>query len=98
MRIHKNWLGLALLASWLTSSCSDSSSGITLKPGDDVQAALINAKTGDTIHFAEGTFMFSDEQSLSVPGVTLKGAGIDKTILDFSGQAHGGSGNGVYVT
>lgn len=94
MRTPKSWHVFALLV----ACSSDSTSDVTLHPGDNVQAALIAAKTGDTITFAEGTFMFTDEQSLSVSGVTLKGAGIDKTILDFSGQASGGSGNGISVT
>jgi parallel beta-helix repeat protein len=74
----------------------DASTTINLKPGDNVQAALINAKSGQTLLFAEGIYTFTDELSLSVPGVTLKGSGDQKTILDFAGQAVGG--NGLNVT
>src|SRR5215510_13393623 len=67
----------------------------TLNHGSDdqtaVQAALIGAHSGDLICFAAGTFKFTDELSLSVSGVTLRGMGKATTILDFSTQATGGN-------
>src|SRR5262249_47804983 len=72
----------------------------TLNHGSDdqtaVQAALIGAHSGDLICFAAGTFKFTDELSLSVSGVTLRGMGKATTILDFSTQATGG--NALKVT
>lgn len=61
-----------------------------------VQTALIEAQPGDVIHLAPGTFRFTTGLSLDVPGVTVKGAGEGKTILDFSGQK--GAGEGLLVT
>ncbi len=61
-----------------------------------LQAALITAKPGSTIAMPEGTYTFSDGLSLDVQGVTLKGAGADKTFLDFAGQK--GAGEGLLVT
>jgi parallel beta-helix repeat protein len=78
---------------------------VTLTPGSNdqatVQAALIAAKKGQTIYFSEGTYMFDDELSLSVAGVTLAGKGDEaKVILDFSKQATagGGAANGLHVS
>lgn len=57
-----------------------------------VQTALIEAKDGDILCFAEGTFKFNTELSLDVNNVTLRGAGQDKTTWDFSAQDVGGNG------
>jgi parallel beta-helix repeat protein len=64
--------------------------------GATLQGALIAAKPGDTIVLPEGTFALTDPLSLDVAGVTLRGAGQDKTILDFAQQA--GAGEGLLVT
>lgn len=64
--------------------------------GENLQAALIAAQPGDTIVLPEGVFQLTDGLSLDVEGVTVRGAGQDKTILDFSGQE--GAGEGLLVT
>ncbi|PKP81141.1 MAG: hypothetical protein CVT79_10750 [Alphaproteobacteria bacterium HGW-Alphaproteobacteria-18] len=64
--------------------------------GATLQAALIAAKPGETILLPEGTFQLTDGLSLDVDGVTLRGAGQEKTILDFAGQE--GAGEGLLVT
>ena len=64
--------------------------------GATLQAALISAEPGETILLPEGTFQLTEGLSLDVDGVTLRGAGQDKTILDFSGQE--GAGEGLLVT
>ena len=69
---------------------------IVLSPGasaqTQVQEALIGASTGDTICFAPGTFSFSEEISLSVDGVKLRGAGMTTTVFDFRAQTAGAQG------
>ena len=45
---------------------------------------LIEAKPGDTIEVGEGRFDFTDGLSLTVDGVTIKGAGQDKTFISFA--------------
>lgn len=62
----------------------------------NLQTALIEARPGDTVRLPEGTFQLATGLSLDVDGVTVLGAGQDKTILDFSGQT--GAGEGLLVT
>jgi parallel beta-helix repeat protein len=62
----------------------------------NLQTALIEALPGDTVRLPEGTFQLATGLSLDVDGVTVLGAGQDKTILDFSGQT--GAGEGLLVT
>lgn len=69
-------------------------------PGDDdqtaLQGALLDAADGDTVCLAAGTFALNGEVSISANALTLKGAGRDATILDFSAQDLGA--NGVKIT
>ncbi|MEY3906100.1 MAG: hypothetical protein RIR59_923 [Pseudomonadota bacterium] len=69
-------------------------------PGPDaqerLQSALIDAKPGDVIDIAAGRFDLTDGLSLDVSGVTVRGAGPDKTILSFKGQQ--AAGEGLLVT
>lgn len=62
-------------------------------PGEDdqatVQQALLDVAEGETLCFDAGTYTFTDELSLTTPGVTLSGP---DAILDFSGQTFGANG------
>ncbi len=58
----------------------------------DVQEALINAESGSTIGFGAGRFEFTSELSLDVDGVTIRGIGMDRTILSFRNQVDGAQG------
>ncbi len=64
--------------------------------GPVLQAALIEARPGDTVVMPAGTFHLVDGLSLDVDGVHLKGAGQDQTRLNFAGQT--GAGEGLLVT
>lgn len=61
-----------------------------------LQEALILAAPGDTVQLGAGRFVLTDGLSLDVKGVTVRGAGMDATVLDFSGQK--GAGEGLLVT
>lgn len=63
---------------------------------EELQEALILAEAGDIILLAEGRYPLVDGLSLDVDGVTIRGAGMDATILDFSDQQ--GAGEGLLVT
>ncbi len=72
----------------------------TISAGDGaqerLQEALILAEPGDEIVLEAGRFMLTDGLSLDVDGVTVRGSGMDQSILDFSGQQ--GAGEGLLVT
>lgn len=58
-----------------------------------LQEQLILAEDGDTIEIPEGKYSFT--KTLSLEGkknITIKGAGIDKTILSFINQTEGAEG------
>ena len=59
---------------------------------EELQEALITVEPGSTISLAEGTFNLSDGLSLDVPDVTVRGAGMDRTVLSFGDQKAGGEG------
>ncbi len=61
-----------------------------------LQEALILAAPGDVIELGEGRFTLTDGLSLDVDGVTLRGQGMDRSVLDFTGQQ--GAGEGLLVT
>ncbi|MCO1333210.1 right-handed parallel beta-helix repeat-containing protein [Microbulbifer sp. OS29] len=53
---------------------------------------LISSKPGDVIDIPEGVFSINRSLSLNVNGVTIRGAGMDKTILSFKEQIQGAEG------
>src|SRR5580704_12775120 len=57
-----------------------------------LQEQLISAKPGSVIELPEGKFLFDRTLSLTVDNVTLRGKGMDKTILSFAGQKEGAQG------
>jgi parallel beta-helix repeat protein len=56
-----------------------------------IQTALIEAKTGDTLCFADGTYQIENELSLTVNNVTLRGNPSDRerVVLDYTNQSEG---------
>jgi len=57
-----------------------------------LQEALILAEPGDEIVLGAGRFELTDGLSLDVDSVTLRGAGMDATVLDFTAQQDAGEG------
>jgi len=57
-----------------------------------IRAQLLSAKPGDFIELPEGNFDFKRGLSLKANQVTLRGAGMDKTILSFKNQVKGAEG------
>lgn len=84
----------------LLASTSAFAATINVEAGPDaqerLQTALIEATPGDTVQIGEGRFALTDGLSLDVDRVTVRGAGADATILDFTNQQ--GAGEGLYVT
>ena len=61
-----------------------------------LQETLILAKPGDVIEIGAGRIALTDGLSLDVDGVTVRGQGMDTTVLDFTSQQ--GAGEGLLVT
>ena len=61
-----------------------------------LQEALIAAQPGDVVRIGEGRFALTDGLSLDVANVTVRGMGMEATVLDFTGQQ--GAGEGLLVT
>ena len=92
-------LGSALLLA--LAACNQA--GPAQKPGARPAAAspeaterlleqLVTAKPGDVITIPAGLYSFDRSLSLTTPGVTLRGEGMDKTVLSFKGQIAGAEG------
>ena len=69
---------------------------LTVAAGPDAQTrlqeALILAEPGDEVVLGAGRFVLIDGISLDVDRVTVRGAGMDATVLDFTGQRDAGEG------
>ncbi len=57
-----------------------------------LQEDLIKAKPGSVIEIPAGKFNFEKTLSLNISKVTIRGKGMDKTILSFSRQSKGSAG------
>ena len=89
-------LVIIALAVLIMNSCKNhaaTSTSISTDFEKQLQEKLVNAKEGDVIELEEGTFNLSRPLILDgVKNVTIKGKGMDKTILNFKGQKDGAEG------
>ena len=72
-------------ASWAASRANDVCA--TLNPGataTQINAAITACPSGQVVSLAAGTYSISDDGVVMKSGVTLRGAGADKTLLVFS--------------
>lgn len=94
MRIRTILVGLAGVA---LAACGQSQSDSTdiesdISPEDRLMEQFIDAQTGDVIEIPEGIFSFTRGLTLTADGVTVRGQGMDKTILSFADQIAGAEG------
>lgn len=93
---------LSLLALITACGGTGEQASKAIAPGPDaqeqIQTALIVAEPGAVVELAAGTFELNGSLSLDVSGVTIRGAGLGTTILDFAGQQPGTGGEGLMVT
>lgn len=91
MKRTKVWCAVCIvIAGMLLVGC-----GKTAKPENfqkTLQERLIAAKPGDVIDLPAGKFHFDRTLSLTVNGVTLRGKGMNATVLSFAGQKSGSQG------
>lgn len=68
--------------------------GFTIDPDFEkrLQQQLLDAKPGDTVAIPAGKYRLSRSLSLTGNGVTVKGAGMEKTVLSFAGATSGAEG------
>jgi parallel beta-helix repeat protein len=106
-RMNPSPAGLALGALFLLfGACSDEDDSgpcdVTIAQSLDdqtnVQRALILIGEGQTLCIDAGEYSFTAELSLDVDDVTVRGAGMDETVLNFSGQEVGAGANGIKVS
>jgi parallel beta-helix repeat protein len=93
------WLGSVIAASLLAAACgSDNNSSnvvsiTTSMSESQISAAFSNAAADSTLQFAAGTYKFTNSLNLaSKNNITVKGAGMGSTILDWSTQTAGADG------
>jgi parallel beta-helix repeat protein len=82
---------------FLAAACSGEKKAQPPAPADasyqeTLMTALLDAKPGDVIEIPEGKFSFDRSLSLAVDGVTIRGKGMDKSILSFRNQIAGAEG------
>jgi len=87
--------GAAIIGALALAACGQGG-GTAEKPNatyqEELIQKLIDAKPGDVITIPAGVFAIDKGLSLEADGVTIRGAGMDKTILSFKGQAAGAEG------
>jgi parallel beta-helix repeat protein len=95
-RLSQDWLDprhyvlplCSFLLAGLACSCREAPEDIQ----KHLQEQLIGAKPGAIVEIPEGKFHFDHTLSLTVDRVTLRGKGMDKTVLSFAGQKEGAQG------
>jgi parallel beta-helix repeat protein len=59
---------------------------------ESLQQQLIEARPGDIVEIPAGVHEMTRSLSLTVPGVTIRGEGMDRSILSFKNQRQGAEG------
>lgn len=85
---------LALIAT-LLSACEQQTNEEAAAPADveeQVRLQLETAGPGTVVTIPEGVHQFARSLTLNRDGVTIRGAGMDRTVLSFKGQVAGAEG------
>ena len=93
--MHKALLSFMTVSFLLTACSEEKIPQRDVGPSEfqkELQTRLINARAGDVIEIPEGFYELRRGLSLNVSGVTIRGAGMDKTILSFKHQVQGAEG------
>ncbi|MEM1228981.1 MAG: parallel beta-helix domain-containing protein [Pseudomonadota bacterium] len=99
-RRHRHpWRGVAAAVfGLLLTGCGDNGAATTESTAAPasveatLRAQFENAKPGDVIEVPEGTHSIRRPLILKTDNVTVRGAGMDRSILSFAGQLAGGEG------
>ena len=93
--MNKSIIAILAITIFISGCSSTSTQTASTSPQDfakKLQEDLIKAKPGSVIEIPEGKFKFEKTLSLNVSKVTIRGKGMDKTILSFTGQSKGSAG------
>ena len=90
-------IGLVLLLGACSEQKADSTDAVNANLASQnyqktLQEQLIMAQPGDVIEIPPGTHEINRSLSLKVDGVTLRGAGMDQSVLSFKNQTQGAEG------
>lgn len=86
---------LTTILVFVVSACSrqeESQIPVATNFQKELQTQLITAKPGDVITIPVGVHEITRELSLNVSGVTIRGEGMDQSILSFRSQVQGAEG------
>jgi parallel beta-helix repeat protein len=87
-----NLSSVLLVAAFLASCSENEPMAPELSFEERLQQQLIEAQPGDVIEIPAGTHSMSRSLSLNVSGVTIRGAGMDSSVLSFADQVQGAEG------
>ena len=76
----------------LLASCGEAPTESAASFEEAFQTQLIQASPGDVIELPAGVHEMTRSLSLTIPGVTIRGAGMDQSILSFRNQIQGAEG------
>ena len=82
---------IAIAALFLVA-CSKPQAAVDDNFQRELQSRLIDAKPGEIIEIPAGRYVLDRSLSLRVSGVTIRGAGMNETVLSFKGQKVGAEG------
>ncbi|HEY0503841.1 MAG TPA: parallel beta-helix domain-containing protein [Lysobacter sp.] len=86
--------GVAITTAFALAGCQQQAAAPAADPAYQkvLIERLLDAKPGDVIEIPAGRHAFDRSLTLRVSGVTIRGAGMDKTILSFKDQKAGAEG------
>ena len=91
LKVASNIAKLSLVL--LLSACGSEEPAMPeLSFEESLQQQLIQAQPGDIVNIPAGVHEMTRSLSLNVPGVTIRGAGMDASILSFKNQIQGAEG------
>jgi parallel beta-helix repeat protein len=82
---------IAIAALFLVA-CSKPQAAVDDNFQRELQSRLIDAKPGEIIEIPAGRYVLDRSLSLRVSGVTIRGAGMNESVLSFKGQKVGAEG------
>lgn len=88
--MRKFWMGSALILAACSQAEAPAETDVAYQ--DELQLALLDAQPGDVITIPAGMHSLDRGLSLTADGVTIRGEGMDASILSFNGQVAGAEG------